>query len=64
MLCSVIVWPKKFTLFCLYWSLSGLNPVWFSLAFSKTSVMAVSCSSPVDPVTKILSIIPMTFDSR
>ena len=33
----------------------------FSLVLFKTLVMTVSCSSSVDPVTKISSIIPMTF---
>ena len=33
----------------------------FSLDLFKTLVMTVSCSSSVDPVTKISSIIPMTF---
>ena len=33
----------------------------FSLVLFKTLVMTVSCSSSVDPVTKISSIIPVTF---
>ena len=33
----------------------------FSLVLFKTLVMTVSCSSSVDPVTKISFIIPMTF---
>ena len=33
----------------------------FPLVLFKTLVMTVSCSSSVDPVTKISSIIPMTF---
>ena len=33
----------------------------FSLVLFKTLVMTVSCSSSVDLVTKISSIIPMTF---
>ena len=33
----------------------------FSLVLFKTLVMTVSCSSSVDPVTKILPIIPVTF---
>ena len=33
----------------------------FSLVLIKTLVMTVSCSSSVDPVTKISSIIPLIF---
>ena len=33
----------------------------FSLVLFKTMVMTVSCYSSVDPVTKISSIIPVTF---